>query len=230
MDYPTGRHASFVAAMNDALETHRKPSDPDRPLGCRDEASKRLIVETRASIPVGRGRPHWRDHQFERNGDCLDTAEPELVVLTIQSMIRRIPGKQTLQRKVDTGKRHRNKHNAKADWQFAAEDAKVELESLFPQLERLAPLGYFSNYARLPRRRTDSGIVRKPLERRADAVPSAGSVGRPIYVPCRLFPEQAAPHVRPVGCSYFFNKIPSSPQHEAAHFFTSCKRAGSRER
>ncbi len=32
---------------------------------------------------------------------------------------------------------HRNKHHAKADWQFTTADARVKLKRLYPNFERL---------------------------------------------------------------------------------------------
>ena len=52
-------------------------------------------------------------------------AESELAVLTTQCLRRRIPQKQALQREVDAWQDHRNKHHAKADWQFTTDDARA---------------------------------------------------------------------------------------------------------
>ena len=51
---PPEANASFVAAMEDVLETYQRPRDADRPLVCLDEASKQLIAETRPPIPANR--------------------------------------------------------------------------------------------------------------------------------------------------------------------------------
>ncbi len=65
---PPDASASFVAAMEDVLETYQRPRDPDRPLVCLDETSKQLIAETRAPIPPKPGRPARHDYEYERNG------------------------------------------------------------------------------------------------------------------------------------------------------------------
>ena len=54
--------------MEDILEVYTRPRDPDRPLVCLDETSKQLIRETRAPVPMGRGRPARVDYEYERNG------------------------------------------------------------------------------------------------------------------------------------------------------------------
>jgi hypothetical protein len=43
--------------------------------------------------------------------------------------------KPTLEKEVAAWERHRNKHHAKADWQFTTENARVELKRLYPQFE-----------------------------------------------------------------------------------------------
>jgi hypothetical protein len=69
-----------------------------------------------------------------KHGSWLDMAESELAVLTTQCLSRRIPNKQTLEREVAAWQHHRNKHHAKADWQFTADDARVKLKRLYPSL------------------------------------------------------------------------------------------------
>ena len=59
-------------------------------------------------------------------------AESELAVLTNQCLDRRIPDKPTLEREVTEREAHRNKHHAKADWQFTTDDARVGLKRLYP--------------------------------------------------------------------------------------------------
>ncbi len=61
-------------------------------------------------------------------------AECELSVLASQCLDRRIPDKQTLIDEVAAWETDRNKHHAKADWQFATADARVKLKRLYPSL------------------------------------------------------------------------------------------------
>jgi len=65
---PPEANASFVAAMEDVLETYQRPRDADRPLVCLDETSKQLIAETRAPIPAKPGQPARYAYEYERNG------------------------------------------------------------------------------------------------------------------------------------------------------------------
>jgi hypothetical protein len=74
-------------------------------------------------------------HYTPKHGSWLDMAESELAVLTRQCLSRRIPDKPTLEKEVASWERHRNKHHAKADWQFTTLDARVKLKRLYPQFE-----------------------------------------------------------------------------------------------
>src|SRR5271166_434158 len=72
-------------------------------------------------------------HYTPKHGSWLDMAESELAVLTTQCLSRRIPDRQTLEKEVAAWERHRNKHLAKADWQFTTENARVKLKRLYPR-------------------------------------------------------------------------------------------------
>ena len=74
-------------------------------------------------------------HYTPKHGSWLDMAESELGVLASQCLDRRIPDKQTLDQEVTAWQDHRNKHHAKADWQFTTADARVKLKRLYPQFE-----------------------------------------------------------------------------------------------
>jgi hypothetical protein len=62
-------------------------------------------------------------------------AESELGVLASQCLDRRIADKKILVREVNAWQLHRNKHHAKADWQFTTANARVKLKRLYPQFE-----------------------------------------------------------------------------------------------
>jgi hypothetical protein len=63
-----------------------------------------------------RGIP--RGHYTPKHGSWLDMAESELGVLASQCLDRRIADKQILAHEVNAWQDHRNKHHAKANWQF----------------------------------------------------------------------------------------------------------------
>ena len=54
--------------MEDVLEVYQRPYDPKRPQVCLDEASKRLLGETRLPVPAGPGRETREDYEYVRNG------------------------------------------------------------------------------------------------------------------------------------------------------------------
>jgi DDE superfamily endonuclease len=74
-------------------------------------------------------------HYTPRHGSWLDLAESELGVLASQCLARRIADKQILAREVTGWQDHRNKHHAKANWQFTTDHARVKLKRLYPQFE-----------------------------------------------------------------------------------------------
>jgi len=67
-------------------------------------------------------------HYTPKHGSWLDMAESELGVLATQCLARRIPDKPSLSREIDAWEENRNKHHAKADWQFTTADARVKLK------------------------------------------------------------------------------------------------------
>ncbi len=111
--------ASRIVLVQDNLSTHKPASlyEAFPP----DEA--RRLVE----------RFEW--HYTPKHGSWLDMAESELGVLATQCLDRRIPDKQALAKEVAAWQDNRNKHHAKADWQFTTADARVKLKRLYPRFE-----------------------------------------------------------------------------------------------
>jgi DDE superfamily endonuclease len=73
-------------------------------------------------------------HYTPKHGSWLDMAESELAVLSSQCLDRRIADKPTLAEEVAAWEDDRNKHHAKADWQFTTADARIKLKRLYPAL------------------------------------------------------------------------------------------------
>lgn len=61
-------NASFVANMEDVLDTYQKPYDPARPVVCVDECGKQLIGEVREPLPVRPQSPAKEDSEYKRGG------------------------------------------------------------------------------------------------------------------------------------------------------------------
>ncbi len=102
----------------------------------QDNLSTHTAASLYAAFPPEEARrlaKRFEWHYTPKHGSWLDMAESELAVLTTQCLDRRIPDKTTLEKEVAAWQAHRNKHHAKADWQFTTNDARVKLERLYPQ-------------------------------------------------------------------------------------------------
>ena len=73
-------------------------------------------------------------HYTPKHGSWLDMAESELGVLSSQCLDRRIEDKGSLVEEVAAWREYRNKHHAKANWQFTNEHARIKLRRLYPSL------------------------------------------------------------------------------------------------
>ncbi len=73
-------------------------------------------------------------HYTPKHGSWLNIAEIELRVLTGQCLNRRIPDKQTLKQEVAQWQDQRNFLQAKVDWRFSTDDARIKLKRLYPTL------------------------------------------------------------------------------------------------
>jgi DDE superfamily endonuclease len=111
-------HAAKIALVQDNLSTHKPASLYE----AFPPAEARPLVE----------RFEW--HYTPKHGSWLNMAETELSVLSSQCLDRRIPNKDTLVSEVSAWEAARNKHHAKADWQFTTADARVKLKRLYPSL------------------------------------------------------------------------------------------------
>ena len=110
--------AAKIVLVQDNLNTHKPASLYE----AFPAAEARRLVE----------RFEW--HYTPKHGSWLDMAQSELSVLSSQCLDRRIPDKQTLTAEVAAWEDDRNKHNAKADWQFTTADARIKLKRLYPTL------------------------------------------------------------------------------------------------
>jgi hypothetical protein len=80
----------------------------------------------------------WDRFEFiftPKHGSWLNMAEIELNVLTGQCLRRRIDNIEEVEREVSAWQKHRNNKEAKVNWQFSAEDARIKLSRLYPTLE-----------------------------------------------------------------------------------------------
>jgi uncharacterized small protein (DUF1192 family) len=110
--------AAKIALVQDNLSTHKPASLYE----AFPPAEARRLVE----------RFEW--HYTPKHGSWLNMAETELSVLSSQCLDRRIATRQILIDEVTAWEAARNKHHAKADWQFTTADARVKLKRLYPSL------------------------------------------------------------------------------------------------
>lgn len=70
-----------------------------------------------------------------KHGSWLNIAEIELNVLTGQCLDRRIDNIEVVRKEVLAWEKKRNNKNAKVNWRFTTEDARIKLSRLYPTLE-----------------------------------------------------------------------------------------------
>jgi hypothetical protein len=134
----TVRHAAI-----DYAQVLKELSDMHFPSAAKivlvqDNLSTHTTASLYAAFPAAEarrlaGRFEW--HYTPKHGSWLDMAESELGVLASQCLDRRIPDKKALETEVAAWQENRNKHHAKADWQFTTADARIKLKRLYPQFE-----------------------------------------------------------------------------------------------
>jgi hypothetical protein len=85
-----------------------------------------------------KGKALWDRFEFlytPKHGSWLNMAEIELSVLTRQCLSRRIDDIEEVRKEVKAWVNARNNKNAKVNWQFTTEDARIKLARLYPTLE-----------------------------------------------------------------------------------------------
>lgn len=80
----------------------------------------------------------WDKFEFiytPKHGSWLNMAEIELNVLIGQCLNRRIDNVEKVMSEVAAWQSHRNNKNAKVNWQFTTDDARIKLSRLYPSIE-----------------------------------------------------------------------------------------------
>ena len=89
-------------------------------------------------LPPEKAKALWERFQFvytPKHGSWLNMAEIELNVLTGQCLKRRIDDIEIVKKEAAAWQKARNNKNAKVNWQFTAEDARIKLRRLYPTLD-----------------------------------------------------------------------------------------------
>ncbi len=74
-------------------------------------------------------------HYTPKHGSWLDMAEIELGILARQCLSRRIDNMEQLKDEVAAWQMIRNTVEAKVNWRFTTEDARIKLKKLYPSIE-----------------------------------------------------------------------------------------------
>ncbi len=134
----TDRRAAvdYARALKDLSDTHFP--DADKIVLVQDNLSTHTTASLCEAFPAAEARrlvERFEWHYTSKHGSWLDMAESELAVISTQCLDRRIPNKPKLIAEVAAWEQDRNKHHAKADWQFTTADARVRLTRQYPQFE-----------------------------------------------------------------------------------------------
>jgi hypothetical protein len=133
----TDRHTAldYAQILKDLSDTHF--SKVAKIVLVQDNLSTHTPASLYQAFPAAEARrlvERFEWHYTPKHGSWLDMAESELGVLSSQCLDRRIPDKQTLTEEVAAWETDRNKHHAKADWQFTSANARIKLKRLYPVL------------------------------------------------------------------------------------------------
>ena len=109
-------NARKICLVQDNLNTHTKAS----------------LYQVFAPHEARRLAERFEWNYTPKHGSWLNMAESELAALASQCLDRRILDKETLTSEITAWLAYRNKHNAKANWQFKTNDARIKLKHLYP--------------------------------------------------------------------------------------------------
>jgi hypothetical protein len=90
------------------------------------------------SFPPEKAKALWDRFEFvytPKHGSWLNMAEIELNVLTGQCLNRRIDDIEIVRKEASSWQEHRNNKNAKVNWQFTNDNARIKLRRLYPTLD-----------------------------------------------------------------------------------------------
>lgn len=136
---PPQQDAEFVAHMEDVLAVYKRPYDPDYPVVCMDNLNTHTTASFyKAFSPEEAFRLAQRleIHHTPKHGSWLDMAECELAAMTTQALIgKRIPDIDALNQVLSAWETRRNGGQKGIDWQFTAEDARIKLNRLYPEVK-----------------------------------------------------------------------------------------------
>ena len=134
----TDHHAAvdYAKILKDLSDVHFPAAD--KIVLVQDNLSTHTPASLYAAFPAPEARRlanrfEWR--YTPKHGSWLDMARVRTRRSDNAAPEPPHPDKQTLKKEVLAWQSHRNKHHAKADWQFTTENAQGKLKRLYPQFE-----------------------------------------------------------------------------------------------
>jgi hypothetical protein len=90
------------------------------------------------NFPAAKAKALWDRFEFvytPKHGSWLNMAEIELNVLMGQCLAGRIPNIEKIKTEAKAWQEARNNKNAKIDWQFTTDNARIKLKRLYPSFD-----------------------------------------------------------------------------------------------
>ncbi len=125
--------AMFVKNISDVYY-----KDADKITLVMDNLNTHLPASLYEAFKPDEAKRIWDRFEFvytPKHGSWLNMAEIELKVLHSQCLNRRIANIEEIRRQVRAWQKHRNNKNAKVNWQFTNQDARIKLNRLYPTIE-----------------------------------------------------------------------------------------------
>ncbi len=123
----------YAHMLKDISDVHF--ADAEKIILVQDNLNTHAPASLYEAFPPGDARrlvERFEWHYTPKHGSWLNMAEAELAVLAGQCLNRRIPNPEALDREVSAWQTTRNSHNAKADWRFTTDQARIKLITLYP--------------------------------------------------------------------------------------------------
>jgi len=123
----------YAHMLKDLSDVHF--ADAEKIILVQDNLNTHVPASLYEAFPPGDARrlvERFEWHYTPKHGSWLNMAETELAVLAGQCLNRRIPDPKALDREVSAWQTTRNSQNAKADWRFTTDKARIKLKTLYP--------------------------------------------------------------------------------------------------
>ncbi len=125
----------YAHMLKDLSDVHF--ADAEKIILVQDNLNTHVPASLYEAFPPGDARrlvERFEWHYTPKHGSWLNMAEAELAVLAGQCLNRRIPDPKALDREVSAWQTTRNSQNAKADWRFTTDNARIKLKTLYPAI------------------------------------------------------------------------------------------------